>query len=253
MLQLCGDVDLATEPLGPQRGCELRAQHLDGYLAVMPQVLGEVHGGHPARAELALDRVAPGEGLLDTIEAIRYRHLSPSAGAARRTADSRAGRRRPARNAGGPTDPPRLARWRPEGGRPRARGRRARLRSPRDGTWRRQRDTAPTGRRAPGQYAGPRPGRPAGRQGRRASPRRPRCPGIPPRAASPTIPFRRTARATPATAREWLDTRAGSAPPMAARGTSSPLVPPPGGRLQGAHAPGARAPPRSIAAPRCSP
>src|SRR6059036_2544586 len=135
MLQLCGDVDLATEPLDPQRGCELRAQHLDGYLAVMPQVLGEVHGGHPARAELALDRVSPGEGLLETIEAIRYQHLSPSAGAARRTADSRAGRRSPARNAGGPMHPPRPARWRPGGVRPRGRGRRARLRSARGSMW----------------------------------------------------------------------------------------------------------------------
>ena len=45
----------------PSDGGELRAQHLDGDLAVVLQVLGEVHRGHAALAQLALDAVAVGQ------------------------------------------------------------------------------------------------------------------------------------------------------------------------------------------------
>jgi hypothetical protein len=59
VLQVGGDGDLAQEPLGRRR--QLRAHHLERHLAVVLQVLGEIHGGHPARAELPLDRVAVGQ------------------------------------------------------------------------------------------------------------------------------------------------------------------------------------------------
>ena len=61
MLQVGGGLDLGEEALGADDGGELGAQDLDGDLAVVLEVLGEVHRGHAARAELALDPVAVGE------------------------------------------------------------------------------------------------------------------------------------------------------------------------------------------------
>ena len=48
-------LDLAQEPLGAERGGELRAQHLDRDVAVVLEVVREVDGGHAAAPELALD------------------------------------------------------------------------------------------------------------------------------------------------------------------------------------------------------
>ena len=61
MLQVGRGPDLAEEPLGADHGGELGPQDLDGDLAVVPQVLGEVNGGHAALAELALDPIAVGQ------------------------------------------------------------------------------------------------------------------------------------------------------------------------------------------------
>ena len=54
-------LDLAQEPLGAQRGGELRAQDLDGDAPVVPEVVGEVHRRHAARAELSLDAIVVSE------------------------------------------------------------------------------------------------------------------------------------------------------------------------------------------------
>ena len=62
MLELGGGLDLVDEPLGAEHGGELGLEHLDRDLSVVPQVLGEVDRRHAARAELALDAVAVGEG-----------------------------------------------------------------------------------------------------------------------------------------------------------------------------------------------
>ena len=62
MLQVGGGLDLAQESLGADHGGELGAQHLDRDLAVVLEVVGEVDRGHAARAELALDAVAVGQG-----------------------------------------------------------------------------------------------------------------------------------------------------------------------------------------------
>ncbi len=61
VLQVGDGLDLTQEPLGADDGRELGAQHLDGDLAVVLEVVGEVDGGHAALAELALDRVAVGQ------------------------------------------------------------------------------------------------------------------------------------------------------------------------------------------------
>ena len=61
MLQVGGGLDLGEEPLGAEDGGELGVQHLERDLAVVLEVVGEVHRRHAARAELALDAVAVGE------------------------------------------------------------------------------------------------------------------------------------------------------------------------------------------------
>ena len=78
MLQVGGVLDLAEEALGAEDGRELGAEDLEGDLAVVLQVVGAVDGGHAAAAELALDRVAVGEG---SAQGVRYAHGSFLVGA----------------------------------------------------------------------------------------------------------------------------------------------------------------------------
>jgi hypothetical protein len=66
VIQARRDVNLAEEALGPEHGTELRVQHLEGHRPIMSEVVGEVHGGHAAAAELALEHVPPFEGGLQT-------------------------------------------------------------------------------------------------------------------------------------------------------------------------------------------
>ncbi len=61
MGQLRRDLDLAHEPLGAESGGELGAEHLDGHLAMVLEILGEIHRRHAAGAEFALNRVSVGE------------------------------------------------------------------------------------------------------------------------------------------------------------------------------------------------
>ena len=56
-----GDVDLSHEAVGAEQGPKLFAQDLDRHLSVVLEVLGEVHGGHAASPELAIEPVAVGE------------------------------------------------------------------------------------------------------------------------------------------------------------------------------------------------
>ena len=62
MLELGGRLDLAQEALGAERGAEVRMEHLDRHVAVVLEVVGEIHRRHSARAEFALDAVAAGQG-----------------------------------------------------------------------------------------------------------------------------------------------------------------------------------------------
>jgi hypothetical protein len=67
MLEVGGGLDLLEEPLGADDRGELGAKHLDGDLAIVPLVVGQVDRGHAAGAELPLDRVAIGEGGLEDV------------------------------------------------------------------------------------------------------------------------------------------------------------------------------------------
>jgi hypothetical protein len=73
MRQPRGDLDLTQEPLRTQRGSELGSQHLEGDLALMPEVLGKIHDRHSAAAQFPVDDVTIGEDRLQNIEDMRDR------------------------------------------------------------------------------------------------------------------------------------------------------------------------------------
>ena len=61
MMQSGGETDFSQKASRSHSSGELLANDLERHLAVMPQIFREVHGGHPARAELALDAVPIGQ------------------------------------------------------------------------------------------------------------------------------------------------------------------------------------------------
>jgi hypothetical protein len=66
VLQVGGDLDLLEEPLGADHGGQFRPQHLERDLAVVLDVVRQVHRRHAALAQLALDDVAIGDRGLQT-------------------------------------------------------------------------------------------------------------------------------------------------------------------------------------------
>ncbi len=70
VLELRGEADLAQKPLGAEHRGELGPEHLEGDEPVVLEVCGEIDRGHPAAAELALDRVAAREGSPETFEEV---------------------------------------------------------------------------------------------------------------------------------------------------------------------------------------
>ena len=73
MIELRGDLDLSQEALGTECVGKFRLQDLERDGAVVLQVLGEVDGGHPAVAELALEAVAVGESRAEGGQSIGHR------------------------------------------------------------------------------------------------------------------------------------------------------------------------------------
>ena len=58
VLQIGGDANLAQESLDAEHGAELGVEHLERDETVVLEITREVHRGHAAATELALDRVA---------------------------------------------------------------------------------------------------------------------------------------------------------------------------------------------------
>ena len=58
VLERCDELDLAVESLGADRVAEVRVQDLYRDVAIVPDVMGDIHGCHAARPQLAPDRVA---------------------------------------------------------------------------------------------------------------------------------------------------------------------------------------------------
>ncbi len=67
-----GNPNFAKEALGPERRSDLRAQHLDGDLAMVLEILGEKYERHPTPPQLAFDRVAVGECCLELGEEVGH-------------------------------------------------------------------------------------------------------------------------------------------------------------------------------------
>ena len=82
MAELRRDLDLAQEPVGAERGGQLRPHHLHRHLAMVLQVRGQVHRRHPALAQDPLDLVAAGQRLGRPV-APRTRRSWPCAAAPR--------------------------------------------------------------------------------------------------------------------------------------------------------------------------
>ena len=57
MLQPRGEPNLPHEPFGCARERQIRADHLQSYPSVVLRIVREVHHGHSAATELALNRV----------------------------------------------------------------------------------------------------------------------------------------------------------------------------------------------------
>jgi hypothetical protein len=63
MLQARSQSNFSLESLWPKDGRQVRAQYLQRYLAVMPQIMCEVDRRHASTAELTLERVAIVQGI----------------------------------------------------------------------------------------------------------------------------------------------------------------------------------------------
>ena len=61
MLQARCRANLGEEPFAPERRTEIRMQHFDGNIAVVLDVVREVHRGHAASTEFAVKAVAVGK------------------------------------------------------------------------------------------------------------------------------------------------------------------------------------------------
>jgi hypothetical protein len=76
MLEVGGEPNLAKEPVGPDRGGELGPQGLDGDLATMAQVLGQVDRGHAALAHRTLDVISVAERAAKLLQYVRHKNAS---------------------------------------------------------------------------------------------------------------------------------------------------------------------------------
>ena len=87
MLQSRGRADLREEPLASEGRAEVGVQHLDRDVAIVPDVVREVHCRHPTRAQLSHDAVAVGERRRDAGNRPRVRrcHRMPSTTKTRET------------------------------------------------------------------------------------------------------------------------------------------------------------------------
>ena len=77
MLQARGGLDLGEEAVTADDGAQLGVQDLDGDLAVVLQVFGEVDRGHAALAQLALEAVAVAERGTEAGDGVGHAYFFP--------------------------------------------------------------------------------------------------------------------------------------------------------------------------------
>ena len=70
--QIRGDLNFREETLGSDNGSQFRPQDLEGHLAAVLDVVGEVDLGHPAFTYLTLDGVAAFEGGVQAGDGVRH-------------------------------------------------------------------------------------------------------------------------------------------------------------------------------------
>ena len=75
VLERGGGLDLLDEPVGTEHRGQLGPEHLDGDLAVVLEVGGQIDGGHAPLAQLPFEAVAVGQGGGEAVEG----HRSPAA------------------------------------------------------------------------------------------------------------------------------------------------------------------------------
>ncbi len=77
MIEAGGDLDLPEEALRAERGGELGREDLDRHLAMVLEVLREVHGSHAPVTQLAQDPVAIGQCRGEALELLRHQGTLP--------------------------------------------------------------------------------------------------------------------------------------------------------------------------------
>ena len=76
VLEVGRRLDFAEEAISAECGGELGAKNLDGDLAIVLQVVGEIDSGHAAGPEFALDAVTVSEGAIQRCNEVGHRRLS---------------------------------------------------------------------------------------------------------------------------------------------------------------------------------
>ena len=76
MAELRGESDLEEKPLRTKARRQFWVQHLERDPPLVLQILRQVDGGHPTASELALDRVAVGQGGLKPFQDLDQGDLS---------------------------------------------------------------------------------------------------------------------------------------------------------------------------------
>jgi hypothetical protein len=72
MLKVGGGADLTEEPLGADHGGELGPEQLEGDPPLVPEIVSQVHRGHAARTQLALEVIAVRQGRLESAKHIGH-------------------------------------------------------------------------------------------------------------------------------------------------------------------------------------
>jgi hypothetical protein len=76
MVETSGELDLAEKPLRAQRGSELGMEHLERHGPFVLEITSQINRGHATTPELALERVAVGQGSLEAIQVLGQGDLS---------------------------------------------------------------------------------------------------------------------------------------------------------------------------------
>ena len=74
MLEVGGGLDLSEESLRTYHSREFRLEDLERNVAVVLEVLGQVHSGHASLAQLTLDGVTALEGCVQTGDGVGGDH-----------------------------------------------------------------------------------------------------------------------------------------------------------------------------------